>query len=370
MITNILDDDDFESTRFGLGLSISSYFLLKSISKRFDQSISVGPNNFEILLNCFENLDLDTDAENFNTLKSQHYPLSLNDNPSYQDIINEQISDNTVFVGWCSPKTAYDSEYFEEVRKDFTFRPLILEKCQDYLKQFDGQKIAALHMRRGDFVDVTTGVFLCGDDYFLNCISHFDDDTKFLIFTNDKEYVKNNENFQGDRFHLVEDIYFNDNQPNNPYVKLIDEYVEYGRVNGYKYSIALDRIADQYEWTVDELIEKLPPEYVEKINQNYYNSAFDFCLMSMCKQHILSNGVFGFWAARLADSEKVIYPMYCLQDSYVPTLQGGFSTIKGSSILVRDLGTINQAKEICGDALPSHWVGMPNPDSRKITIIT
>jgi hypothetical protein len=363
MITQILDQNDFTPSGMGLGYQISSYFLLKSISKRFGYSISVDANNFESLLSCFENLDLDTDIENFDNLKDVNYSLSLDDNPSYQDIINEQIPDNTIFTGYPLPKTAYDPEYFEEVRKDLVFRPLILEKCQNYLKQFDGQKIAALHIRRGDFAYAATGVFLCDDDYFLSCISYFDDDTKFLIFTNDKEYVKNNENFQGDRFHLIEDIYFNDNPPDNELLRMLDKSVEYGQLNRYRYDIALNKITDRYGWSTDKLMEKLPSEYVEKINQNYYNNAFDFCLMSMCKQHILSNSVFGFWAARLADSEKVIYPMYWLQDHEATSLYGNL-------LLKRDLATTNQAKEFGGDALPSHWVGIPNPDSRKITIVT
>jgi hypothetical protein len=61
----------------------------------------------------------------------------------------------------------------------------------------------ALHVRRGDYLMFPAYHPVCGNDYYRQAISHFDNDTIFVIFSDDIEYCKRN--FIGERFIIFDD---------------------------------------------------------------------------------------------------------------------------------------------------------------------
>jgi len=72
-----------------------------------------------------------------------------------------------------------------------------------YANYFDYDfELVSVHVRRDDYLNFPEHHVVCGMDYYNEAISQFDDTTKFLIFSDDINWCK--ENFQGDRFRVVE----------------------------------------------------------------------------------------------------------------------------------------------------------------------
>ncbi|KNH10612.1 hypothetical protein ACS79_21510 [Vibrio lentus] len=111
----------------------------------------------------------------------------------------------------------------------------------------------SMHVRRGDYFstkDLTAKYGVCDTDYFLRAISELNitDNSEIFVFSDDPDWVTDN---------LAEHI-------------------------GCKFTIVSN---DKKLKATDELI-----------------------LMSMCKQHIISNSTFSWWGAVLAKSNKVVAP--------------------------------------------------------------
>jgi len=60
----------------------------------------------------------------------------------------------------------------------------------------------SLHVRRGDYLSLPDYHPVCTMDYYRNAIAEFSDDTRFLVFSDDIQWCK--ENFKGDNFHFIE----------------------------------------------------------------------------------------------------------------------------------------------------------------------
>ena len=101
----------------------------------------------------------------------------------------------------------------------------------------------SLHIRRGDYV-TNPHHPLQNLNYYSSALNNFDSNLNVIIFSDDSQWVKNQDFFESDRF-LVSDG------------------------------------GDTY---------------------------IDLCLMTLCKYHIIANSSYSWWGAWLSKSEKVISP--------------------------------------------------------------
>lgn len=97
-------------------------------------------------------------------------------------------------------------KYFEHC-KDLVFSYLELkDEYTDFIKTtFDpilSRKNCAIHVRRGDYANFPSYHPMLGMDYYNKAMSHFDDDTLFVVFSNDMDWCK--ANFIGDKFVFID----------------------------------------------------------------------------------------------------------------------------------------------------------------------
>jgi len=117
-----------------------------------------------------------------------------------------RIPDGTDLVGY------YQTEkYFKDIRESilgyFSFRPEIVNSASLYWKDCIGNFLAgspcvSIHVRRGDYTLYPNHHPTCSKEYYDRAISMFGQEAKFLIFSDDIEWCR--ENFNSTRFHVVD----------------------------------------------------------------------------------------------------------------------------------------------------------------------
>lgn len=102
-------------------------------------------------------------------------------------------------------------KYFSHIRKNlldiFTFKLEIEKIALDYwinniVPFLNGSSPVSIHVRRGDYTLYPDHHPTCSKEYYDAAISSFGGDFKFVIFSDDIEWCK--ENFKGDKFHCVD----------------------------------------------------------------------------------------------------------------------------------------------------------------------
>lgn len=101
----------------------------------------------------------------------------------------------------------YFKQIEDDIHKYFSFKHEIEESCKEYwslnIKKFlEGNKSVSIHIRRGDYTLYPNHHPLCSRDYYDRSISLFGPEIKFLIFSDDLDWCR--ENFSSNRFHVVD----------------------------------------------------------------------------------------------------------------------------------------------------------------------
>jgi hypothetical protein len=141
-----------------------------------------------------------------------------------------------------SEKYFLDTE--DVVKRNFQFKPEIKEKAAALMSKI-GDNICAVHVRRGDYLNLQHVHKAPGNEYYesaIKMISEHSKNTRFLIFSDDIEWCKSSEAFK--------DCLFSEQ--------------------------ADDRV--------------------------------ELCMMTLCDSHIIANSSFSWWGARLAKSKMTIAP--------------------------------------------------------------
>jgi hypothetical protein len=117
---------------------------------------------------------------------------------AYQDI---DIAESTSLVG------VYQSErYFQhciaEVRDLFTPHPAFADELRSRCGSVLDGKTCSLHVRRTDYLGHPDYAELTASDYYERAIRQFDDDTTFIVFSDDCDWCKRR--FPGPRFVFAE----------------------------------------------------------------------------------------------------------------------------------------------------------------------
>ena len=90
----------------------------------------------------------------------------------------------------------------DTIRSDFTFKQEVVDTCMDFFSTLEGDKIF-MHVRRGDYVNHPDQHPALPVSYYEEAYKKFDNPT-VLVFSDDLEWVKQQEFFQGDNFLISE----------------------------------------------------------------------------------------------------------------------------------------------------------------------
>ena len=194
-----------------LGNQMFQYASLKGIARNrgFDYMVaknddvvvdSLGNRLYTELFNPF-NINVKTGMLNGDYVQEPHFQFS-------EDLFNN-CPDNTSLIGYYqTPK--YFNHITDEIRKDFTFRPEILDPCKDMMEEMT--EPVALHIRRGDFITNVENHYNQGLDYYEEALKKFEKHRQVIIFSDDTEWCNEQELFKPDRFLIAEG--------NSPYVDM------------------------------------------------------------------------------------------------------------------------------------------------------
>jgi hypothetical protein len=99
------------------------------------------------------------------------------------------ILDNTSIQGYYQSEK-YFINYKEDILKEFTFKPKILDQANSIISDFKNNEIVAVHIRRGDNV-VNPTFPLISMEYIQEALNQFSDkEYNFLIVSDDIPYCK------------------------------------------------------------------------------------------------------------------------------------------------------------------------------------
>lgn len=370
---------EFAATGTGLGYQISSYVLMRSIANRTGYSYTINTNGLKALRNTFTNLQ-------FNSIKdeidSELKPIEFLDDHSFEEVV-EMVEDNCELYGYPTVKSMVDPTNFESVKKELRFRPEVVDKCRQFMSRFDGKEVISMHLRRGDFEDIRSGMFLIDDDYYKEALELLPKDIPVLIFCNVKDYILTNPVLTAsdpERFTFVLDV-FNDNEFINCDVgQELDRLVDASGECRFDYKAALAKHAydnlmpstptqEELNQEMVRLAKELHPIYKEKIAKNLYNYSFELCLMTMCDYHIMANSTFSMWGVELSNTKKAIYPKYWMQGHDEDT-RNAFAEVGLGAIKI-DLAGYDQTRDLAQYIVDKpHYIGLENPDQRSFTVVS
>ena len=151
--------------------------------------------------------------------------------------------DNISLFGYFQTEK-YFKHIEKQIREAFTFVDDIRQPTEEAFKSnFGDTEVIAIHLRRGDYFKYAHHPVQTLD-YYANGLSNMPDDIPVMIFSDDIEWCKEQDLFQGERF-----IFSEGN-----------------------------------------------------------NTGVDLCLQSLCTYHIIANSSFSWWGSWLAKSKKTVAP--------------------------------------------------------------
>lgn len=262
----------------GLGNQMFQYALGRALSLRHDVSLGIDTSFYNSASKPKRQYDLDV----FNIVAKI---LNKNDTPIFYRICRKNKFLNKIikhkgkekffnfdpqilsFNGdlyldgyWQSPK--YFESFEDEIRKDFTFKNLPAQNTEDLAREIENANSLCIHVRREDYVG-NKNHEVVNKEYYLKGIEYIKNHTlidKIYIFSDDTEWCKNNLQFEF------------------PTMFVGDEYAE------------------------------------EKSEGHMF-------LMSKCKNFIIANSSFSWWAAWLSHNKEkiVICPKQWFPDESINT---------------------------------------------------
>lgn len=108
---------------------------------------------------------------------------------------SEVLKKDRAYLVGCWQSEKYFADIKEEVRKAFTFKDIALsEKMREYEKQMTETNSVSLHIRRGDYLEVSD-VYggICTPQYYEKAMKQMEEwnpDCHFFVFTNDVAWVR------------------------------------------------------------------------------------------------------------------------------------------------------------------------------------
>ncbi len=227
-----------------LGNQMFQYASLRGIASRHEYSFTIpdskGNNEWadHQLFKYFKLSSLDR----HNIGLSQHRTISEG-SFNFDHNLFHKCEDNVDIVGYLQSEK-YFLHIEDIIRQDFTFHDHISKQAQETLEEYSKEPLISLHVRRTDYVNNSFYNGGCSIEHYDRALSLLDHNTKVIIFTDDIQWVADQNFFKKDRY----------------------------------------------------------------IIHNPVSNATDMCMMTMCDYNIIANSSFSWWGAWLGSHKRVIAP--------------------------------------------------------------
>lgn len=131
------------------------------------------------LLECFQI----TSPIQKNTLTSTYQEKGFTFDPGIS-----LVGDNTAIEGYFQSYKYFEA-FAKDIKKEFTFKPSILEKCKNIILKYTNP--VSIHIRRGDYVN-HPAFWTVTPEYVINALQAFNPGAKatYLVFSDDIEWCK------------------------------------------------------------------------------------------------------------------------------------------------------------------------------------
>jgi hypothetical protein len=231
-----------------IGNQMFQYSAIKGISKRHGYEFSIPPKN-EFGKRDPKVLNEKCDIYDLFDLSDNIFLVTENKKVpekslNFDEELFNNCPDNVDLEGYFQSEK-YFKHIENDIKNDFIFKDEIKSLSLNFLNNFSLTfETISLHIRRGDYLSFPSHHPICSIEYYTKALNEFSADLPVIIFTDDPEWCNSQNIFDDDRFFISEN--------NDP--------------------------------------------------------AFDLCLMSLCKYHIIANSSFSWWGAWLSGSKKVIAP--------------------------------------------------------------
>lgn len=184
----------------GLGNMLFMTAAAYALGKQHGHTLKFNPSHYGILHqhptvyadNVFRNIQpLDESLDGFVSVgeRSFHYtPL---------EVPNENIT-----LGGYFQSAKYFQNYASEIRNLFAPSQEVVSQLKEKYPVLESGNVVSLHLRRGNYLQLSTHHYNLSIDYYLNAIDYFKG-SNFIVFSDDIEWCK--ENFKGPEFTFAEE---------------------------------------------------------------------------------------------------------------------------------------------------------------------
>ena len=243
----------------GIGNILFQLFTAYNIALRY---------NLEVITKYIDTNKLDTKRQS-----SYHYYLFDNilkididttdcyivkeQSKSYENLLTNIPMNKNIFLTGYFQSTLYFKENFDRIKDKLDFKLLdIAIDIMNKINNFYNKKIVGVHVRGGDYLNLSHYYINLSVDYYQNIISKQHDEHIVILFTNDKVYSKN----------------------------------EFSSI---------------YQINIEELIAKyLPIEYSYLLD----SAELNMLILSLCDTIICSNSTYSLWASYFSKSKEIYIP--------------------------------------------------------------
>ena len=152
------------------------------------------PTPSEVEMQCLTDSFLDMVSKVRRKLKGRKTYEYMEKSPLFDE---EVLKKDRAYLVGCWQSEKYFENIKEEVRKAFIFKNIQLsEKMREYEKQMQETNSVSLHIRRGDYLEVSD-VYggICTPEYYEKAMKQMEEwfpDCHYFVFTNDVDWVKAN----------------------------------------------------------------------------------------------------------------------------------------------------------------------------------
>lgn len=197
----------------GLGNQMFQYAFIKALSLKHNCKALIDMTFYETDINNLnekitrhsyqlDNFNISLNKITPDEIKKYHFNIPLINRiyevwrcgGKYDKCLTKERIGNKMYIGYFQSEK-YFKDYREEILKDFTLKTELTEDNKKMLERITGTNSVSLHIRRGDYVNLSNIYGVCTLEYYKKAIEYISSkvsEPHFYLFSDDIAWVKEN----------------------------------------------------------------------------------------------------------------------------------------------------------------------------------